>query len=285
MIIKEKDIVSFVANFDSKVGNIKYIKESLGIGYDTMVFLDDDSFQRNLVRKYLPEVIVPELPEDPAEYRKALSELNLFETSTASIIDEKRTELYIIEAKRDIEKSKHTKIEDYLESLQMKIEINRFNPNNMDRIIQLIQRSNQFNLTTQRYIKSDCERFTQNNEQYFPFCAALKDKYGDNGIVSIVILILNKPDIQIDTWIMSCRVLKRGVEDYLMNYVFDYATKNNFHCISGSYIPTSKNGLVKDFYKHFGFKKNGSQWMCRLNNFKKMTTYITPSLEKSTHNV
>lgn len=259
MVLKLEDIAIFVANWDNKADNIKVIKESLNIGYDSIVFLDDNPYERNLVRKFLPDVIVPELPEDPALYVRHISELNLFETSSYTDEDKTRSDMYKVEFERQKLQKKYSNLEDYLVSLEMKITLKKFDEFNLPRIAQLIQRSNQFNLTTKRYSEIECKALMEENGT-FPLYCKLKDKYGDYGLISVVILKNIDSSLFIDEWIMSCRVLSRGVEQFIMNHVFDLAKELKIESVLGLYSPTSKNAMVKDFYLKFGFvEKNVSE--------------------------
>jgi FkbH-like protein len=257
MVLKLDDITVFVANWENKPENIRKIREALNIGLDSMLFLDDNPFERSAVRTLLPEVMVPELPEDPADYVKALVELNLFETTAFSAEDAARSTLYRQEAQRRIAETTAASFEDYLQSLEMTIEVTRFAPEQLGRITQLLQRSNQFNLTTQRHNQAQCEAMMNDVEGCLPLTATLRDRFGDHGLISIVVA---RPDragdtVVISDWLMSCRVLTRGVEEYLMNQVVEQARKWGLSTVSASYIPTAKNAMVKDFYARFDFRK------------------------------
>lgn len=255
MVIKETDIAVFVANWNNKADNIRYIQETLNIGLDSIVFLDDNPFERNLVREMLPDVIVPELPEDPSQYIRAVASLNLFETTSFSETDAERADMYRVEAQREQAKTGFERIEDYLISLDMAISLERFNAFNLPRIAQLIQRSNQFNLTTRRYSESDCEQLMNDRDEAFPFTLTLEDRFGNYGLISVIVLRRTADAMIIDEYLMSCRVLQRGVENFAMNNVFDLAKKIGVCKVKGTYIPSKKNGMVKDFYAGFGFDK------------------------------
>lgn len=274
MVLKEEHIATFVANWEDKATNIHRIRETLNIGFDSMVFLDDNPFERNLVRQLIPQIIVPELPEEPALYVRFLSELNLFETASHSNLDAKRNALYQDQQKREAESGKFRDLNEYLQSLDTEATFRRFEHANMSRIAQLIQRSNQFNLTTRRYAESECEAMA-NNPDFFPFTITLRDRFGDFGLINIVILRLRRPDraIEIDTFLMSCRVLQRGVEEYAMNKIFEYARQCGYESVTGRYIPTAKNVMVKDFFHRFGFlpvggpESEGSEWTLSVNDY------------------
>src|SRR5579859_7854142 len=190
MVLKEEDIAVFIANWDDKATNLRRIRDILNIGFDTMVFLDDNPFERNLVRQMIPDIIVPELPEDPALYVRAISELNLFETVTQSALDSGRNTLYRDQQKRETEATKFASLDDYLRSLQTTARCRRFESATINRVAQLIQRSNQFNLTTRRYSEAECRAMMDDHERYFPFSVSVQDRFGDFGLINVVILRL-----------------------------------------------------------------------------------------------
>jgi len=255
MVLKLDDIAVFIANWENKADNIRRVQSILNIGFDSMVFLDDNPFERNIVRENIPGITVPELPEDPAEYLEYLYGLNLFETTTYSNADADRTRQYQVEVQRAATQTRFTNEADFLKSLNMESEVRPFNSFNTPRVSQLSQRSNQFNLRTVRYTEADIERMsTDDNYQNFSF--TLTDKFGDNGLICVVILEKkDKETLFIDTWFMSCRVLKRGMEHFTLNTLVDYAQQNGFRNIIGEYIPTVKNSMVKKHYQQLGFRQ------------------------------
>ena len=257
MVLKEEHIAVFVANWEDKAANIRRIREKLNIGFDTMVFLDDNPFERNLVRQMIPDIIVPELPEDPGLYVRTLAELNLFETASHSGLDGERNRFFKEQEKREAEQKQYANIEEYLGSLQTTADYRRFEPGTISRIAQLIQRSNQFNLTTRRHSAADCEAMMRDERQFHPFTIKIQDRCGDFGLINVVILKMREAErvIEIDTFIMSCRVLQRGVEQFAMNKIFEFAKAGHYKTVTGSYIPTSKNGMVENFYPQFGFTR------------------------------
>ena len=197
MVLKEEDISVFVANWDNKADNIRLVQKTLNIGFDLLVFLDDNAFERNIVRQFLPDVVVPDLPEDPSLYLETLAGLNLFETALFSEADLQRAEQYREEAQRELTKTHFTNINDYLISLGMEIRLERFDAFNLPRIAQLIQRSNQFNLMTRRYGEAACEAM-MSDPSVAPFTVKLADKFGDYGLISVVILKDAGSDLEID---------------------------------------------------------------------------------------
>lgn len=253
MVLKLDDIAVFVANWDNKADNIRAIQQILNIGFDSIVFLDDNPFERNMVRENVPGVIVPELPEDPSDYLEYLYSQNLFETASYSNADRDRTKQYQVEAIRVSSAKTFTSEADFLKSLNMISEVNGFDTFNTPRVAQLSQRTNQFNLRTVRYTEEDIKRMGDDGK-YACFSFTLEDKFGDNGLIAVV--ILEKKDSEtlfIDTWFMSCRVLKRGMENFTLNTIVDYARKNGFNRIVGEYLQTTKNGMVKDHFHNLGF--------------------------------
>jgi FkbH-like protein len=252
MVLREADIAVFAVNWQNKADNIRTIRETLNIGYDSMVFLDDNPFERNLVRKYLPEVTVVELPEDPAEYVRAIAEQNLFEVTSFTREDRERTEMYRLEAQRSQVAQSFANVDDYLRALDMEAEIARFDEAHLERIHQLIQRSNQFNLTTRRYSKAELEAFMR-SDSVLPLYVGLRDRLASYGLISVIILTLTGGEAQIASWLMSCRVLSRGLEQWAMNQAVEAVRRRGGSTIIGEYIATPKNGMVRDFYAQFGF--------------------------------
>jgi FkbH-like protein len=281
MLLRRDDITAFVADWNDKAHNIRQIRDMLNIGLDSMVFLDDNPFERDLVRSLLPEVLVPDLPEDPADYVRALAELNLFETTTFSAEDLSRAELYRVEAARRDEQAQFGSAHEFLRSLDMRIVVSRFDPFHLPRIAQLIQRSNQFNLTTHRYSESECAAL-MTDSRYTPLYVKLSDRLGDHGLIGIVVLEPSAGQLWIRDWLMSCRVLARGVEQYLMNLVVEQARGLHLEQVRGEYIPTAKNGMVRDFFAQFGFTTisddNGrTGWLLDVNSYQPAETLIRPS--------
>lgn len=255
MVLRLEDIAVFIANWNNKADNIRTIQQILNIGFDSMVFLDDNPFERNMVRENIPDITVPELPEDPSDYLEYLYSLNLFETASYSEGDKDRTKQYQVEAQRVSFQKSFTNEEDYLKSLNMVSEVKGFDKFNTPRVAQLSQRSNQFNLRTVRYTESEIAEI-EKDDNSATFSFTLSDKFGDNGLVCVI--IMKKTDSEtlfIDTWFMSCRVLKRGMENFTLNTIVDWAKRNGFKKIIGEYLPTPKNGMVANHYTNLGFKK------------------------------
>ena len=275
MVLTLDDIAVFVVNWENKTDNIRQIQSILQIGFDAMVFLDDNPFERNMVRENIPEITVPELPDDPAEYLEHLYSLNLFETVSFSGEDIHRTRQYQVEAKRNNARISFTDEKDFLKSLNMTSVVEPFNKYNAPRVAQLSQRSNQFNVRTIRYTETDIEKLAS-SEDYFTFTFTLADKFGDNGLICVVILKKENDDsLFIDTWFMSCRILKRGAEDFVLNELINKARHNNYKRIIGEYIPTKKNIIVKDLYQTLGFKQTDKLWTLDVAGYAERKHFIT----------
>lgn len=255
MVLRLDDFAVFVANWNDKASNIRFIQQTLNIGMDSIVFIDDNSFERNLVRELIPEITVPEMPEDPSLYLPFLINENLFETASVSSEDANRTARYQAEAKRIQMQSDFRSIDEYLRNLEMVGEAKPFDSFHIPRISQLTQRSNQFNLRTIRYSEEEIAKIA-GSDKYLTLYFTLRDKFGDHGLISVV--IMEKRDdktLFVDTWLMSCRVLKRTVEEYVINSIIKTASENGFNKVIGEYIPTAKNSMVSDIYEKMGFKK------------------------------
>lgn len=278
MVLKLDDIAVFVANWENKADNIRTIQSILNIGFDSMVFLDDNPFERNMVRENVPGVTVPELPEDPGEYLEYLYSLNLFETASYSEGDKDRTKQYQVEAQRVTLQKSFTNEADFLKSLDMVSEVKGFDSFNTPRVAQLSQRSNQFNLRTVRYTEAEITAI-ENDDRYATFSFTLADKFGDNGLICVIILKKqDKETLFVDTWFMSCRVLKRGMENFTLNTIVEYAKNNGFKYIIGEYLPTLKNKMVEEHYPRLGFTKvEGSetaQYILNVEEYENRECYI-----------
>jgi FkbH-like protein len=279
MVLKLEDISVFVANWENKADNIRTIQGILNIGFDSMVFLDDNPFERNMVRENVPGVCVPELPEDPGEYLEFLYTQNLFETASYSSADKDRTKQYQVEAQRVSSAKKFANEADFLKSLEMVCEVKPFDAFNTPRVAQLSQRSNQFNLRTVRYTEDDVVRMN-NDPHYGCFSFSLKDKFGDNGLICVV--ILERQDAEtlfFNTWLMSCRVLKRGMEHFTLNTIVAYAREHGYKRLVGEYLPTLKNQMVEQHFPNLGFSKiagaKTAQYELSVADYEPLECYIT----------
>jgi FkbH-like protein len=280
MLLRRSDIACFVANWNDKAANIRGIAKALNIGLGAMVFLDDNPFERNLVRRELPMVSVPELPDEPALYPRRLAEAGYFEAISITAEDTARTRQYQANVARESLRLGTTDLDSYLRSLEMELRWKPFDRLGVQRIVQLINKTNQFNLTTHRYTEPEVASLLDDNEA-LTFQLRLVDRLGDNGIIGIVIgRKTSAEEIGLDTWLMSCRVLGRGVEKATLNVVTDEARRLGAKRLRGTYIPTSKNWMVNDHYLKLGFKESGfsksgvQQWTLELNTFNPYTVWM-----------
>ncbi|HTG74278.1 MAG TPA: HAD-IIIC family phosphatase [Terriglobia bacterium] len=275
MMLRLEDIAVFVANWDNKINNIRQIQQTLNIGFDSMVLLDDSPFERQMVRENLPGVCVPNLPEDPSDYLEYLYSLNLFETASFSVEDAERTAKYAVETQRRELKEKFANEDGFLRSLGMVSAVEHFNKFNTPRVAQLSQRSNQFNLRTVRYTEAGIADIAA-SANHFGFSFTLEDKFGDNGLICVVILAkLPEEALFIDSWFMSCRVLKRGMENFVLNTLVEFARSKGCERLIGEYLPTSKNQMVEDHYRQLGFSPDGGRWILQLSRYRNARTFIS----------
>ncbi len=246
MVLRRNDIAGFVANWNDKPSNLRAIAEELNIGLDSLVFVDDNPFERNLVRENLPMVAVPEVSEDPATYAQTLADAGYFEGVSVTDEDRVRSQQYQSNRDREQLKSSATDLDSYLRGLEMKLIWKRFDQVGLQRTVQLINKTNQFNLTTRRYSEEDVLALID-DPRAFGLQLRLIDRFGDNGIIGIVIgKMSDGEDLAIDTWLMSCRVLGRQVEPTTLNLVAGHATRLGARRLVGDYLPTKKNGMVRD---------------------------------------
>lgn len=275
MVLRLDDFSAFVANWEDKAGNIRRIQKELNIGFDSMVFFDDNPFERNLVRSMLPDVEVPELPEDPALYTSFARAQNLFDTASFSDEDRVRTERYIAEQKRSSMSLEMESYDDYLKALEMKAVVAPFDEFHTPRIAQLTQRSNQFNVRTIRYTDEEIAEIAA-SDQYITRYFKLSDRFGDHGLISVVILEKAEDHLFVNEWLMSCRVLKRGMEQFIADSIIDAARKEGFKRVVGEYIPTAKNGMVKNLFSDMGFAQIGEgKFSADVETYENHNTYIT----------
>jgi FkbH-like protein len=279
MLLREEHIAVFQANWIDKASNLEAIAKALNIGLDALVFLDDNPAERAQVRAALPMVAVPDLPSDPSWYAWVLNAAGYFEATAFSAEDRLRAQSYAADAQRADVMAKSRDLGDYLASLEMVIQFSPFDALGRQRIAQLINKTNQFNLTTRRYTEAEVVAL-EANDAAFTLQVRLADRFGDLGMIGVVICHPSKIDDaawEIDTWLMSCRVLGRKVEEAMLAQVAAEAGARKMQRLIGLYIPTAKNGMVADHYKKLGF--------CQVDSDKARTTwaleladYVTPAL-------
>ena len=262
MLLRESDIAVFQANWNDKPSNLEAIARALNIGIDSLVLLDDNSAERAQVRSVLPMVAVPELPADPAHYADTLLAAGYFEALSFSKEDEARAESYATNALRAQLFEKLSDVGEYLSALEMRIEHGPFDALNRARIAQLINKTNQFNLTTRRYTEREVADM-EVGAVAFTLQTRLADKYGDFGMIGVVIAKRGEAERarawELDTWLMSCRVLGRRVEESMLATVVEAARRANIDGLIGIYSPTAKNGMVRDHYDKLGFTRTAER--------------------------
>ena len=275
MILREDDFSCIVINWGDKVQNIREIAKKLNIGLDSLVFFDDDPVNREYVKRELPQILVPELPSDPAEYSKILLSLNDFNSFEITNEDFKRKEMYSQQEKRlELEKSS-SNLEDFLKTLGLHVILEKANSFTIPRISQLTLKTNQFNLTTKRYQKEDIEKFAQSDDVLI-VSAKVSDKFGDNGITGVCIVKKpNKKEWLIDTFLLSCRIMGREIEKVIMNHIIEQANKNNVDFIKAQFIPTAKNSPIQDFLPSCGFEKINDYWVFNVKKPFKTPDFIS----------
>ncbi len=251
--LKTDDFILFKANWEPKDRNLINEADDLGLLPDSFVFVDDNPAEREIVRQSIPNAAVPEITT-PEHYIRTLDRSGYFEVTTLSSDDIHRNDMYKANAERKKYKREFTDYRDYLLSLDMKGEILPFSPIYLARIVQLTNKSNQFNLTTRRYTQTEIEQIASSDD-HITLYGKLEDRFGDNGVVSVVIGSIKGDSLHIDLWLMSCRVLKRDMEYAMMDELVGACKNKAISSIYGYYYPTPKNSMVKDFYGLQGFDK------------------------------
>ena len=252
-VLKPDDFVQIKANWNPKDQNLAEMAKDLSLGIDSFVFVDDNPAERALVSAQLPEIAVPEM--DRAEhYICILDHEGYFETTVLSKEDIGKTKKYRAKSEAKQQMALFKSYEEYLQSLQMKAVVEDFKPIHIQRIAQLTNKSNQFNLTTLRCSEDDIKKM-QRNDNYLCLCSRLSDKFGDHGLVVVFAGEFTGDELHIRFFLMSCRVLKRGLEDMMMNITVNAAKEREIEKIIGYYFPTAKNNMVKMLYRNMGFQK------------------------------
>lgn len=280
MILKEEHFASMKINWADKVQNMKEIASELNIGLDSIVFFDDDPVNREYIRNSLPQVLTVELSQDPSEYAQTLTDMNDFHVWRITKEDINRGKMYLQDKQRKQLEKSITNIEEFLKNLDIKLKIKKADNFTIPRISQLTIKTNQFNLTTRRYQEEDIKRFS-NQDDYLVGCAQVEDKFGDNGITGAFIVKKQKSEWLIDTFLLSCRIMGRGIEDGMMGHILQKAKKEGINIIRGEFIPTKKNAPAEKFLSDYGFKKDGNYWVYNLNNNPiKIPSHLQYSVEE-----
>lgn len=277
-VLKPEDFALIKANWNEKSLNLEETASELNLLPESFVFVDDNPAECEIVKAQLPEVTVINF-ENPEECIRAIDKCGLFEVTNLSADDAKRGEMYAANAQRAAAEKKFASYDEFLSSLEMSAIIGEFDPVHIPRITQLTNKSNQFNCTTKRYTQAEMESVAQ-SPNYIRLCGRLTDKFGDNGIVSIVISEKKGSELHIDLWLMSCRVLKRGMEYAMINRLVEEAKKADVKTIYGYYYPTKKNAMVKELFGGFGFSKvsedenQNTVWTLDVNSYTPKTVHI-----------
>jgi len=278
MILRKKNFASIQINWDDKAQNLKQIAEEINIGLNSIAFFDDDKINRERIKQEFPEVLTIEVPDDPSQFSLILKNLNDFNVLQRTDEDIKRGQMYAQQRERkELEKS-ISNLDDFLEQLDIKVKMKNSNEFLIPRISQLTLKTNQFNLTTRRYQEEEIRNFT-NDHKFIVGCAQVLDKFGDNGITGVY--IINKQDKiwSIDTFLLSCRIMGRGVENGILSQILIDAKHNGVEEIRANFIPTQKNKPAENFLPDFGFQKEGDNWIYKLNNEIKLPKHLKVEIE------
>jgi FkbH-like protein len=278
MVLRLDDLVSLKINWDPKSDNIRQMAAELNLGLDSFVFVDDNPAEIEIVRQFAPEVSTILLGPDPSEYVAQLQDCRWFERHSITAEDIERTSQYQSEVRRKEFQANVTDMGSYLDSLGMEGTLTEFTAVDVPRLSQLINKSNQFNLTTHRRTEADVLAVMR-DPAYIGYSMRLKDRFGDHGLISIVIGQVKDGTMEIDTWLMSCRVLKRQVEEEVLNELARLAARHGCSRLRGTYLPTAKNEMVRDFYSRIGFTLTSENEKLRefelsLKNYQPIVTKI-----------
>ncbi len=279
--LKLEDFTFIQANWENKAENIVKIATNLELSLDSFIFLDDNPAERELVKQSLPQVCVPNLGDDPSKFIEIVSALPVLQTISVTAEDLSRTELYKAKAERKKLENQSVNLEDFLTSLKMICSVENLNEANVERAYQLIQRSNQFNLTTSRFnIRDILDTNFSSNNKYLCRVYRLRDKFGDHGIISVAVIRQENFHFIIEEFVMSCRVLKRTVEQFIVNDLIDLCNKNNVDLLVGKYKESDKNSLVSRLFLDLGFSGLGNDKKLKLyqldpKNFIRIKSFVS----------
>ncbi len=278
MILREKNFASIQINWNDKAQNLVQIAKEINIGLNSMVFFDDDKLNQTRIRQEFPEVLTIELPNDPSKFSLILKELNDFNVIQRTVEDTKRGQMYSEQRERKEFENSVSNLDDFLKQLDIKVKMKKSDEFLIPRISQLTLKTNQFNLTTKRYQEEQIREFS-NNENFVVGCAQVLDKFGDNGITGVYIINKNKKIWSIDTFLLSCRIMGRGIENAILSQILLDAKKNMIEEIHAEFIPTQKNKPAENFLSDFGFKKQDDIWIYKLNNEIKLPKHLKVEIE------
>ena len=278
MILREKDFSCIKINWNDKISNMREIAKDLNIGLDSIVFFDDDPINRELLRMGIPEVNTIELPKDPSSYAQILRNLNDFNILKITKDDVQRKIMYKQEQNRKKLESSTENLNEYLKKLDIKIRIKLDNEFSISRISQLILKTNQFNLTTKRYQEEEIKEFVEDKTMIVG-CSEVDDKFGENGITNVFIIKTKSNEWIIDTFLLSCRIMGRGIEEGIIGKILEIAKNKGIEKITATFIPTEKNKPAENFLKNYGFEKDGEKWVFLLKNKIKIPNHLQVELK------
>ena len=270
--LKIEDFNYAKINWLPKSQNIREISEKLNISLNSIVYVDDSKFEQDEVRNILPQIEIPSINEDPINNINIIDQSFFFENHAILNEDINRKDFYKSKLKFDETKTKFKNYDDFLKSLDMKMQIIKLNDDNLKRSTQLNNKTNQFNLVTKRLTEVEMKSFIENDKK-FAYCIKLNDKFGDSGIISLILLSISENIVNIDNWLMSCRVFKRGLESAFMNYLVKHLISESYEHLYATYIPSKKNKFVENLFDGLGFQKlsndkNGTKkYHLVLNNY------------------
>lgn len=253
MLLREEHFGAVRINWRNKAENLREIAEELNVGLDSLVFLDDNPVERELIRQLLPEVLTPELPRDPSRYRVILEEMSDFELLAVTREDEIRMAQYQAMAKRRAIRDTARSLDEYLASLEIEVEVKPASPTDLNRLMQMFGKTNQFNLTARRYQAAEIERF-MGSDECVVYVLQVRDRFGDHGLVGVAVIRKEDGSWCIDDLLMSCRVMGLSVETAFLARVYRDARTAGAVTLSGEFIRTTKNQLVDGFYERHGFR-------------------------------
>ena len=274
MILREDNFACMKINWDDKVTNLQEISKELNIGLDSMVFFDDDLINQEFVKTSLPEVLVVELPNDSSQFAQIITKMKEFDVLKITEEDVKRNEMYLVQKKRTELKNKIVDFDEFLKQMNIEVNIKKADSFTIPRISQLTLKTNQFNLTTKRYQQEEISSFSSDKDRIVE-CVQVSDKFGDNGITGVY--IIEKKDSKewiIDTFLLSCRIMGRKVEEAMLYQIIEKAKNLGIKKIKGKFIPTKKNKPAENFYSDCGFKKEGDYWVFNTDQVMKKPEQI-----------
>ena len=274
MILSEDNFASVKINWDDKVLNLQKISEELNIGLDSIVFFDDDPINQEYVKDSLPDVLVVDLPKDSSRYAQIITEMKEFDVLKITEEDTKRGDMYLDQKKRKELENKVGDFNEFLKQMNIEVTVQKANSFSIPRIAQLTLKTNQFNLTTRRYQEEEVSKFSSSDDKIVE-CVEVSDKFGNNGITGTYI-IEKKSDEEwvVDTFLLSCRIMGRGVEEIMMNQIIENAKLSGIKRIKGEFIPTAKNKPAENFYEELGFNKENNFWVFNTDNIIKKPEHI-----------